>query len=90
MGLYGSALTLGLAGGAPLAGVVIDMGGPSWGFAVVGAVTLAVALLVLPFTRTRDRAAVPGKAALADAPPGAESPDDNAEVVKRAPAAAHT
>jgi MFS family permease len=56
MGLYGSALTLGLAGGAPLAGVVIDAGGPSWGFAVVGGVTLAVALIVLPFARTHAKA----------------------------------
>lgn len=55
MGLYGSALTLGLAGGAPLAGVVIDAGGPSWGFAVVGGVTLAMALVVFPFARTHAR-----------------------------------
>ena len=73
MGLYGSALTLGLAGGAPLAGVVIDAGGPSWGFAVVGAVTLAVALLVLPFTRT---SAAPGSAdaVVLDQPARAEAP----------------
>jgi MFS family permease len=68
MGLYGSALTLGLAGGAPLAGVVIDAGGPSWGFAVVGGVTLAMALIVLPFARTHAKA----EAARAETP--AEEP----------------
>jgi MFS family permease len=62
MGLYGSALTLGLAGGAPLAGVVIDAGGPEWGFIVVGALTLAIALVVLPFTGVRRRLAPPASA----------------------------
>jgi predicted MFS family arabinose efflux permease len=51
MGLYNSALTLGLAIGAPLAGAVVDAAGPSWGFVAVGAVTMTVALLVWPFAR---------------------------------------
>jgi MFS family permease len=71
MGLYGSALTLGLAGGAPLAGVVIDAGGSSWGFAVVGGVTLAVALIVFPFARThaRSQAATPAEEPAEDPTP---------------------
>jgi MFS family permease len=51
MGLHGSALTLGLAGGAPLAGLVIDSHGPAWGFAVVGLVSLSIAVGLLPFAR---------------------------------------
>lgn len=42
MGYYGSALNVGLALGAPLAGLVIDGFGPSWGFAVAGAAGVAV------------------------------------------------
>jgi predicted MFS family arabinose efflux permease len=49
MGLHGSALTLGLASGAPLAGLIIDAHGPAWGFAVVGAIGLSFALVLLPF-----------------------------------------
>jgi len=90
MGLYGSALTLGLAGGAPLAGVVVDAGGPSWGFAVVGAVTLAVALLVLPFTRARTAAPESGGPPEAEAPATDTGTGTGTEVVKHAPAAAHT
>jgi predicted MFS family arabinose efflux permease len=51
MGLYGSALTVGLAVGAPLAGTVIDTLGPSWGFAATGVVGGLVALVVLPVHR---------------------------------------
>ncbi|TDB80477.1 MFS transporter, partial [Micromonospora sp. KC721] len=48
MGLYGSAVTVGMALGAPLAGAVIDASAPFWGFAVTGGVGLLVALAVLP------------------------------------------
>ncbi|WP_328339651.1 MFS transporter [Micromonospora sp. NBC_00421] len=48
MGLHGSAATVGIALGAPLAGAVIDASVPLWGFAVTGAVGLLVTLLVLP------------------------------------------
>ncbi|TDC80367.1 MFS transporter, partial [Micromonospora sp. KC606] len=48
MGLYGSAVTVGMALGAPLAGAVIDASAPFWGFAVTGAVGLLVTLAVLP------------------------------------------
>jgi predicted MFS family arabinose efflux permease len=88
MGLYGSALTLGLAGGAPLAGVVIDAGGPSWGFAVVGGVTLAialaVALTVLPFTRTGA-----GTGDAEPAPAGLAEPAQTAEPAQQVTLADH-
>ncbi|TDC41787.1 MFS transporter, partial [Micromonospora sp. KC213] len=48
MGLHGSAVTVGIALGAPLAGAVIDASAPFWGFAVTGGVGLLVALAVLP------------------------------------------
>jgi predicted MFS family arabinose efflux permease len=51
MGLHGSALTIGLTLGAPLAGAVIDASSPSSGFLVAGLagglVALVVGLLVL-------------------------------------------
>ncbi|NES15147.1 MULTISPECIES: MFS transporter [Micromonospora] len=48
MGLHGSAVTVGIALGAPLAGAVIDASAPLWGFAVTGAIGVLVALVVLP------------------------------------------
>ncbi|MFI2564571.1 MFS transporter [Paenarthrobacter sp. NPDC018779] len=55
MGWYGSALTAGVALGAPLAGVFIDNVGPSGGFAAVGTagVVLCVAGFVLMSLRRR-------------------------------------
>lgn len=45
MGWHGSAMTTGSAMGAPIAGVAIDRGGWEWGFVVVSAVGLIVAVL---------------------------------------------
>jgi MFS family permease len=55
MGWHGSALTVGIALGAPLAGSAIDATGPWAGFAVVGAVgaVLAVAGLAVQVLLTR-------------------------------------
>ena len=55
MGLHGSALTVGIALGAPLAGAVIDASAPLWGFAVTGAVGALVTLVVLPIELRRRR-----------------------------------
>jgi predicted MFS family arabinose efflux permease len=58
MGLHGSAMTVGLAIGAPLAGAVIDATGPAWGFAATGALGAAVALvafLAAPGRARRDQ-----------------------------------
>lgn len=59
MGLHNSSITVGLALGAPLAGAVIDLLGPAWGFAAAG---LFGVLLTLPVflgelrSRGRERA----------------------------------
>jgi predicted MFS family arabinose efflux permease len=55
MGLHGSAITVGLALGAPLAGAVIDRSSPPWGFAATGLAGLLVALAVLPVYLIRRR-----------------------------------
>ena len=44
MGLHGSALTAGLAIGAPLAGVVVDASAPTWGFVAAGSAGAVLAL----------------------------------------------
>jgi MFS family permease len=49
MGLHGTALTIGVAAGAPVAGAVIDAFGPGWGFAVAGGVGVVVTALAAPF-----------------------------------------
>jgi MFS family permease len=56
MGLHGSALTVGSALGAPIAGAVIDASGPAWGFAATGLLGALVALLMLPAELRRRRA----------------------------------
>ncbi|MER7334927.1 MULTISPECIES: MFS transporter [unclassified Micromonospora] len=59
MGLHGSAVTVGIAVGAPLAGAVIDASAPAWGFAVTGAIGALVALAVLPIELRRRRTTAP-------------------------------
>ncbi|MBL6275130.1 MFS transporter [Micromonospora fiedleri] len=56
MGLHGSAVTLGMAVGAPLSGAVIDASNPLWGFAVIGAIGTLVTLAVLPVELRHRRA----------------------------------
>lgn len=46
MGLHNSAITVGVALGAPLAGAVIDASSPAWGFAATGLLGAALALPV--------------------------------------------
>ncbi|WP_028278564.1 MFS transporter, partial [Arthrobacter sp. H5] len=55
MGWYGSALTSGVALGAPLAGVMIDVVGPWGGFTAVGSAAAAISLLGLVVQRVRRR-----------------------------------
>lgn len=58
MGLHGSALTVGMAVGAPLAGLVMDATAPAWGFAATGGLGLLIVLACLPVElrhRRRDR-----------------------------------
>ncbi|MDG4820651.1 MFS transporter [Asanoa sp. WMMD1127] len=53
MGLHGSAITVGLALGAPLAGWVIDLTSPRWGFVATGVAGLLVVLAVIPVYLSR-------------------------------------
>jgi MFS family permease len=59
MGWYGSALTAGVALGAPLAGVFIDGIGPSAGFVSVGVAGVVLCLFGLALQRRRRRRGVP-------------------------------
>jgi MFS family permease len=61
VGLHGTALTCGIAVGAPFGGRVIDAFGPHWGFFAAGAAGVAVVLLAIPFWQ-RTPAAVPDPA----------------------------
>jgi MFS family permease len=49
MGLHGTALTIGIAAGSPVAGAVIDAFGPAWGYATAGGVGLLLILIAAPF-----------------------------------------
>jgi predicted MFS family arabinose efflux permease len=60
MGLHNSALTVGVALGAPLTGVVMDTLSPPWGFAAAGGVGALVALVLLPAELRRRRHARAG------------------------------
>jgi predicted MFS family arabinose efflux permease len=74
MGLHKSALTVGVAAGAPVAGLVMDIWSPAWGFAAVGALGVLVALAVLPAELRRRRTD-------AEAPEAATS--DSAKLVRQ-------
>lgn len=59
MGWHGSAMTIGASAGGPIIGVIIDMAGAEWGFAIGGLIGLMVAAFGLVATkvhRTRVRA----------------------------------
>jgi predicted MFS family arabinose efflux permease len=60
MGLHGSALTVGLSLGSPLAGTVIDATVPAGGFAAAGLLGALVAALALPIELRRRRRDRPG------------------------------
>jgi predicted MFS family arabinose efflux permease len=55
MGLHNSALTVGVAAGSPLAGLVMDTWSPPWGFAVVGGVGVLITVIALPAELRRRR-----------------------------------
>ncbi|GAA2571744.1 MFS transporter [Winogradskya consettensis] len=59
MGWHNSSLTVGVALGAPLSGIVMDTFSPAWGFAAVGGVGLLVAIVVLPIEISRRRTTPP-------------------------------
>jgi MFS family permease len=70
MGLHASAMTLGIALGAPLAGTVIDAATPFWGFVAVGGVGAVISLIALAAGRSAGGAAAGGASA------GGEQPGD--------------
>ena len=88
MGLHNSALTVGVALGAPLAGLVMDWQSPPWGFAAVGGVGVLVALLVLPAELRNRRADRAEQVGLASADDSASA--DNARRPRTRLTAAHT
>jgi MFS family permease len=49
MGLHGTALTIGIAAGSPVAGAVIDAFGPTWGYVMAGGVGVLLVLAAAPF-----------------------------------------
>jgi MFS family permease len=49
VGLHGTALTCGIAIGAPFGGRIIDAYGPHWGFFAAGAAGLVIVMLAIPF-----------------------------------------
>ncbi|GAA2054472.1 MFS transporter [Catenulispora yoronensis] len=51
MGLQGSAMTLGAAIGAPLAGAVVDRSSPPWAFAATGGIGVLLAAAMLAYQR---------------------------------------
>ncbi|GHJ45715.1 MFS transporter [Catellatospora sp. TT07R-123] len=67
MGLHGTALTIGVAAGAPFAGAIIDSVGPGRAFAAAGLVALLLLAVALPFWRSGADLAPAG--APAPAPP---------------------
>jgi predicted MFS family arabinose efflux permease len=76
MGWYGSALTIGLASGTPLAGRAIDAAGPRAGFALTGAIGAVVAVvgLVLIAWATDRPSSVVRPALIGESPPEPGAP----------------
>jgi MFS family permease len=81
MGWHGSAMTAGSAVGAPVAGFAIDRNGWQWGFLVVVAAGLLVALVGMGAARRR------GPQADATARPGGPAPAEGADVADSVPGA---
>ncbi len=59
MGLHGTALTAGIAIGAPAGGWVIDTFGARWGFLAAGVAGLLVVMAAVPFWQRKSLAPVP-------------------------------
>jgi MFS family permease len=88
MGLQNSALTTGVAIGAPLAGGVIDGTGPAWGFVAVGLVGVLVAAAVLPAWRRATATATADVTETGDATASADAGATTADAGGRWDAAA--
>jgi MFS family permease len=66
MGLHGTALTIGIAAGSPVAGAVIDAFGPAWGYVVAGGLGLALMVVAAPLWPRRTPAVVAARPDTAD------------------------
>jgi MFS family permease len=67
MGLHGTALTIGIAAGSPVAGAVIDAFGSTWGYVTAGGVGVLLVAAAAPFWPRH-------------APAGSATPADTAEL----------
>ncbi|MFI6530940.1 MFS transporter [Nonomuraea sp. NPDC050547] len=63
MGFHGTALLIGGASSAPIAGALIDGYGPAWAFAAAGLVGVVMVLIALPLWRRRPAVLVPAPVA---------------------------
>jgi predicted MFS family arabinose efflux permease len=86
MGMHNSSLTVGVALGAPLSGVVMDIWSPAWGFVAVGSVGLMVAALTLPAEVQRRRAVATTPAPDTDSATGTAPAPGAGTVASPAPA----
>ncbi|MET7335279.1 MFS transporter [Nonomuraea sp. NPDC005650] len=92
MGFHGTALLIGGASSAPIAGAVIDGSGPSWAFVLAGLVGVAMVLAAAPFWPRRPAEALPSAEAFPPAAPSAtpapsSTPAPSATVTSSATAA---
>ncbi|MEE6257918.1 MFS transporter [Plantactinospora sonchi] len=87
MGLHNSALTTGIAIGSPLAGAVIDVGGPRWGFVATGLTGALIALTLLLAGLWRRRTAGPVAGGPAPTNDDTRRPDNSRPEVVVGPAA---
>jgi MFS family permease len=69
MGFHGTALLIGGASSAPIAGAVIDASGPTWAFVLAGLVGVAMVLAAAPFWPRRSADPVPTPAQTPSASP---------------------
>ncbi|MFI7135401.1 MFS transporter [Nonomuraea sp. NPDC050153] len=74
MGFHGTALLIGGASSAPIAGAVIDGSGPAWAFVLAGVVGVAMVLAAAPFWPRRPAEALPSTAPSATAAPALAEP----------------
>jgi MFS family permease len=79
MGFHGTALLVGGAASAPIAGAIIDGVGPVWAFAAAGLVGVAMVAVALPFWRRRPPVSEPAPL------PGTVLDPKRSQVPERAP-----
>ncbi|GAA1750218.1 MFS transporter [Nonomuraea bangladeshensis] len=88
MGLHGTALLIGGAASAPIAGAVIDGVGSSWAFTVAGLAGVAIVLAALPLWRRRPPASPDATDTVLASPDATDTVPAPPEEPAAAPAAA--